>query len=228
MDCATLRYHILKGPIMRFLTWLLSPLLVFSAAPVLAHHPLAGLPMETGVQGLLSGLAHPLLGFDHLFFVLAVGVAAVLAGRRLGGPLVYIGAMLAGCGLALAGVSLPLAQAVIAASLLVLGGVILSGRTLGPGLVLALFAGFGLFHGAAFAEGIVGVEAAAPVTVQIGYLLGLGVVQYALALGAGLVTVAARAERVRLAGAMVAGVGLFLSLEVLEAPLVALITRVAV
>jgi urease accessory protein len=228
MDCATLRYHILKGPIMRFLTWLLSPLLVLSAAPVLAHHPLAGLPMETGGHGLLSGLAHPVLGFDHLFFVLAVGVAAVLAGRRLGGPLVYIGAMLAGCGLALAGMSLPLAEAVIAASLLVLGGLILSGRALGPGVVLALFAGFGLFHGAAFAEGIVGVEAAAPVTVQIGYLLGLGVVQYALALGAGLLTVAARAERVQLAGAMVAGVGLFLSLEVVEAPLVALITRVAV
>lgn len=228
MDCATLCHHILKGPIMRFLSWLLSPVLVLSASPVLAHHPLAGLPMETGVQGLLSGLAHPVLGFDHLFFVLAVGVAAVLAGRRLGGPLVYVGAMLAGCGLALTGVALPLAEAVIAASLLVLGGLILSGRRLAPGLVLPVFAGFGLFHGAAFAEGIIGVEGAAPVAVQIGYLLGLGVVQYALALGAGTLAVAARAERVRLAGAMVAGVGLFLSLEALEVPLVALIARVAV
>ena len=227
MDCATLRHHILKGPIMRFLTWLLSPALVFSAAPVVAHHPLAGLPMETGGQSLLSGVAHPLLGFDHLFFVLAVGVAAVLAGRRLGGPLVYVGAMLAGCGLALAGLSLPLAEAVIAASLLVLGGLILSGRALGPGAVPVLFAGFGLFHGAAFAEAIVGVEAAAPVTVQLGYLLGLGVVQYALALGAGVVAAGARAERVRLAGAMVAGVGLFLCLEAVEVPLVALIAQVA-
>lgn len=120
---------------MRITSRLIIPALLLSAGPALAHHPLAGLPMETGAQGLLSGLAHPVLGFDHLFFVLAVGVAAVLA--------------------------------------------------------------------------------------------GLGVVQYALALGAGTLAVAARAERVRLAGAMVAGVGLFLSLEAMEAPLVALIARVA-
>lgn len=212
---------------MRITSRLLIPALLLSAGPALAHHPLAGLPMETGAQGLLSGLAHPVLGFDHLFFVLAVGVAAVLAGRRLGGPLAYVGAMLAGCALALSGLGLPLIEAVIALSLLVLGGLILSGRGLAPGLVLPVFAGFGLFHGAAFATGIIGVEGAAPVAVQLGYLAGLGVVQYALALGAGTLAVAARAERVRLAGAMVAGVGLFLSLEAMEAPLVALIARVA-
>jgi hypothetical protein len=39
--------------------------------------------------------------------------------------------------------------------------------------------------------------------------------------------VAAGGLRVRLAGAMVAGVGLFLSLDAVEAPLVALIARVA-
>ena len=217
----------MKGPIMRHLLHLPIPVLLLGAGPALAHHPLAGLPMETGAQGLLSGLAHPVLGFDHLFFVLAVGVAAVLTGWRVAAPLAYVAAMLAGCGLALAGLNLPLVEAVIAASLLVLGGLILSGRVLVPGLVLVLFAGFGLFHGAAFASGIIGAEGAAPVPVQLGYLLGLGAVQYALALAAGTVAMAAKAERVRLAGAMVAGVGLFLSLEAMEAPLVALITHVA-
>ncbi len=212
---------------MRLPLRLLFPVLLLTSGPALAHHPLAGLPMETAGQGLLSGLAHPVLGFDHLFFVLAVGVAAVLAGWRLSGPLVYVAAMLAGCGVALSGLALPLMETVIAASLLVLGGLVLSGRALTPGLVLPVFAGFGLFHGAAFAAGIVGVEGAAPVAVQVGYLAGLGVMQYALALGAGTLAVAARAERVRLAGAMVAGVGLFLSLDAVEAPLVALIARVA-
>lgn len=217
----------MKGPIMRHLPHLPIPVLLLSAGPALAHHPLDGLPMDTGMQGLLSGLAHPVLGFDHLFFVLAVGVAAVLAGWRIAAPLVYVAAMLAGCGFALAGLNLPLVEAVIAASLLVLGGLILSGRVLVPGLVLLLFAGFGLFHGAAFAKGIIGVEGTAPVAVQLGYLVGLGAVQYALALAAGVVAVAAKAERVRLAGAMVAGVGLFLSLEAMEGPLVSLIAHVA-
>lgn len=206
---------------------LLSLALLLSAGPALAHHPLAGLPMETGAQGLLSGLAHPVLGFDHLFFVLTVGVAAVLAGWRLGGPLAYVVAMLAGCGLALSGLNLPLIEGVIAASLLVLGGLVLSGRTLTPGLVLVLFAGFGLFHGAAFAVGIAGVEGAAEPAVFTGYLTGLAVVQYALALGAGTLAVMAGGARMRLAGAMAVGVGLFLSLEAIEAPLVAMITRVA-
>lgn len=212
---------------MRLPARLLSLLPLLWAGPALAHHPLAGLPMQTGAQGLLSGLAHPVLGFDHLFFVLAVGVAATLAGRRLIGPLAYVAAMLAGCALALSGIALPLVEAAIAASLLVLGALILSGRALGPGLVLPVFAGFGLFHGAAFATGIAGAEGAAPAAVFAGYLLGLGVVQYVLALTAGMLAGAARSERVRLAGAMVAGVGLFLSLEAAEAPLLALIAQVA-
>lgn len=204
---------------------ILAPLL--GAGPALAHHPLEGLPMETGVQGLLSGLAHPVLGFDHLFFVLAVGIAALLAGARVTAPLAYVAAMLAGCGLALSGLALPGIEVAVAASLLVVGGVILSGRTPAPAMVLALFAGFGLFHGAAFADGIIGAEGAAPLPVTLGYLAGLGAVQYAVALLAGTLALTARAEKVRLAGAMVAGVGLFLSLEAMEAPLVALIAQVA-
>ena len=204
---------------------ILVPLL--GAGPALAHHPLEGLPMETGVQGLLSGLAHPVLGFDHLFFVLAVGIAALLTGARVTAPLAYVAAMLAGCGLALSGLALPGIEVAIAASLLLVGGVILSGRRPAPAMVLALFAGFGLFHGAAFADGIIGAEGAAPLAVTLGYLAGLGAVQYAVALLAGTLALTVRAEKVRLAGAMVAGVGLFLSLEAMEAPLVALIAQVA-
>lgn len=215
---------------MRLPARLLIPVLLLGAGPALAHHPLAGLPMETGIQGVLSGLAHPVLGFDHLFFVLAAGVAAMLAGQPLRGPLAYVGAMLAGCALALSGYGLPLIEGVIALSLLVLGGLILSGRALTPGVILPMIAGFGLFHGAAFATGIAGAEGAAAGPVFAGYLLGLGVMQYALALGAGVLAARAGgigALRPRLAGAMVAGVGLFLCLDAMEGPLVAVITGLA-
>ena len=44
-------------------------------APAFAHHPFAmaeGGEMN-GIQGLLSGMAHPLFGPDHFLFLLAIG-----------------------------------------------------------------------------------------------------------------------------------------------------------
>ena len=50
--------------------------------PALAHHPLGGLPMDTFAHGLLSGIGHPMLGFDHLFFIALIGIAALYTGYR--------------------------------------------------------------------------------------------------------------------------------------------------
>ncbi len=193
-----------------------------SATPALAHHPLGGLPMETFTQGVLSGIGHPLLGFDHLFFVIAVGIAALYTGRAKLAPAAYIAAMVGGCLLMASGTGLPMKEAVIALSLLVVGGVVLSGRALGLVPAMVLFAGFGLFHGSAFGDSIATQEAAMGAPVLIGYLLGLGVLQYAIAVGAGWVAktlwqaTEATAIQARLAGAVVAGVGLYLSMENLE------------
>lgn len=200
------------------------------ASPALAHHPLNGLPMETFAHGLLSGIGHPVLGFDHLFFVVLVGIAALHTGRRLMAPAAYVAAMLAGCALMYAGVAMPLTEGVVVASLIVLGGIVLSGRALAPTSALAIFAAFGLFHGSAFGGSIAGQEGGAGGPVLFGYLLGLGAIQYAIALGAGwlaekgLGATTASAVNARLAGAMVAGVGVFLALEIAEGPIVAMIS----
>ena len=185
----------------------------------LAHHPLGGMPMETFTQGMLSGIGHPLFGFDHLFFVIIVGIAALYTGRALLAPAAYIAAMLIGCFLMASGIGLPLKEIVIALSLLVVGGIVLSGRALGLAPALGLFFAFGLFHGSAFGDTIAAQEATAGIPVLIGYLLGLGVIQYAIAIGAGWVAKAflkatsAQTVQARLAGAVVAGIGLYLSLE---------------
>lgn len=203
--------------------------LIVAGSPALAHHPLAGAPMVTFGDGLLSGLGHPVLGFDHLFFVIAMGLAARFTPRPILAPAGYIAAMLLGCGLMSAGLGLPLKEAVIALSLLVLGGVILLGRTLSTGGAIAIFAGFGLFHGSALGDTLAAQEGGAGAPVLIGYLIGLGLVQYAIALGAGraaerlLGATEASAINARLAGAMIAGIGLYLGLEVLEAPVLAMI-----
>jgi len=193
-----------------------------ASMPALAHHPLAGVEMTTFFHGLLSGIGHPLLGFDHLFFVVLVGVAAVYTGYARLAPAGYIAAMAVGCVAMTFGLALPGVEVVVALSLLVLGCIVLSGRSLGMSSALVLFAVAGLFHGAAFGESMAAAEASSTMQVLTGYLIGLGVLQYAICVGAGWVAVniwqatEATAVPTRLAGAMVAGAGLFLSLEAAE------------
>ncbi len=201
---------------------LLTATLALAATPALAHHPLGGAPMETFAHGLLSGVGHPILGFDHLFFVALVGIAALFTTRRAAAPAAYIAAMLVGCGLMYAGIAMPVQETVIAISLLVLGGVLLSGRAMGTTATLVLFAGFGLFHGSAFGGTVAAQEGGVGGAVLLGYLIGLGVVQYAIAMAAGwlaekaLGVTGAASINARLAGAAVAGVGVFLVLESAE------------
>ena len=193
-----------------------------AATPALAHHPLGGMPMETFAHGVLSGVGHPLLGFDHLFFVLAVGVAALFTGRALTAPLAFIAAMLVGVFLVVGGIQLPMVEPVIALSLLVLGGLVARGKALTAPIAMAIFAALGVFHGWAFGGSLAGQEGGASAAVLVGYLLGLAAIQYAIAVGFGLVVAkvwnakTADAISARLSGAVVAGVGAFLVLEVAE------------
>jgi len=195
---------------------------IFISTPALAHHPLGGLPMETFTHGLLSGIGHPLLGFDHLFFVVAVGIAAVYTGYARLAPAAYIVAMAVGCLMMSAGIGLPLKELVIAVSLLTLGGYVLSGRAFSLGGAMAVFAVFGLFHGSAFGDSLAGQEAGVGGSVLVGYLIGLAALQYVIAIASGWVVeklfnaTEAMAVNARLSGAVVAGIGLFLTLEAAE------------
>lgn len=209
---------------LRFTFPLVFALLLWGLAlPAMAHHPLGGMPMQSFGDGVLSGLAHPVLGFDHLAFVVAVGLCALRSGSPALAPAAYIASMLVGCVLMPLGVSMPGKEVFVALSLLVLGGVVLSARNPNPKLSIALFAFFGLFHGSALGDSLGGSEATVGGAVLMGYLLGLGLVQYLVARGSARLVDAyfGRSEEaselhLRLAGAMVAGVGIFLSAERLE------------
>jgi len=187
------------------------------ATPALAHHPLAGAEMTTFAHGVLSGVGHPILGFDHLFFVIAVGVVAALSGRLTTAPLGYIAGMLGGIALITNGVALPYVEFVIAGSLIILGGLAASGRGMTAPVAMALFAGAGLFHGWAFGETLTGQESGMGAAVLFGYLLGLVAVQYVLSVAAGWLATrgieSATDIKPRLAGAVVAGVGMTFFLE---------------
>lgn len=195
----------------------LATLAALVATPAFAHHPLAGAEMTTFTHGVLSGIGHPILGFDHLFFVIAVGIVAALTGRLATAPLGYIAGMLGGIALITNGVTLPYVEFVIAGSLILLGGLAASGRAMSTSMAMTLFAGAGLFHGWAFGETITGQEAGMSAAVLVGYLLGLAAVQYIVSVAAGWLATrgieSAADLKPRLAGAVVAGVGLTFFLE---------------
>ena len=195
---------------------------LFTPTLAFAHHSLGGMPMVTFADGLLSGVGHPLLGFDHLFFVALVGIAAIYTKQRFTSPMVYIVAMLFGCYAMSTGIGLPAKEVIIGLFLLTLGAVVLSDKALSLLPAIAIFAGFGLFHGSAFGDALASQEAGIGGQVLIGYLVGLSAIQYAIALGAGwlvakvLGALTAQAIQARLACAVVTGVGLFLTLENVE------------
>lgn len=61
--------------------------------PVLAHHPLGmdeATPLSP-VSGLLSGLAHPVIGFDHAFFLISIAFIGLTSLRSWVLPLLGVG-----------------------------------------------------------------------------------------------------------------------------------------
>lgn len=97
-----------------------------------------------------AGFVHPFTGLDHLLAMLAVGLwAAQLGGRWTWAvPAAFVGSMALGGTLGFAGVSLPFAEPMIAASVLVLGlAIAMRVRFRWP--ALALVGVFAVFHGVA-------------------------------------------------------------------------------
>jgi urease accessory protein len=181
-------------------------LTLVTGASAHAHHVMGGRTPETLVQGLLSGFGHPVIGIDHLAFIVAMGVAVGAAGLSLALPVVFIAASALGVALHVRGITLPVVEFVIAASVVIAGVALASGRAIRAWGWAALFAVAGLFHGYAFGESIFGAEP----TPLVAYLAGLTIVQAGLATGIALIArhSGASAVSLRLAGATVAGIGI--------------------
>jgi urease accessory protein len=120
--------------------------LLLAPAMAAAHTGIAG-----HGSGLASGLLHPLLGIDHLFAMLAVGLwASQQKGRAMWLlPVGFVAGMLVGALLGMQGGALQLVEPGIAGSLLVLGLAIASGRQLPLAGALGVTMLFGLCHGQA-------------------------------------------------------------------------------
>ena len=115
----------------------------------------------TFMQGLLSGLAHPIIGLDHFAAVVGVGILAALLGRGVRPVLAFSAAMILGVVLHLASANIPAAELLVGLSTLLIGGLVALRLSLGMLPAAVLFAAAGVVHGYALGKSIVGAEAIA-------------------------------------------------------------------
>jgi urease accessory protein len=182
--------------------------LLATAGTASAHHVMGGGLPSTFSQGFLSGLGHPVIGPDHLAFLIAVGVAVGVGGLSLALPIVFVAASAIGVALHVHGMNLPGAELIVAATVIIAGFSLARGRELPLAAWAALFGVAGIAHGYAYGESIFGAEP----TPLFAYLAGLVIIQSALSIGVALLTrrsaTQASAMAPRLVGAVVLGVGL--------------------
>lgn len=131
-------------------------------APASAHHLMGFFHMQPGpISGLVSGLMHPILGPDHLVFLLAIGLVAL--SRRAGWVIALLAVGMAGSAAGLVWPGLTSVEPLVALSLAATGLVLL--RRLPAALLIPAFA----LHGYALAGSVIGWE---PTPIGF-YLLGL-------------------------------------------------------
>ena len=142
-------------------------LLLFAATPASAHHLMGLLQLPPSpLSGLVSGLAHPLFGPDHLLFLLALGLVGLQ--KRLSWMIGLLATGLAGSVLGLALPGIPLAEPLVALSLVVVGLVLL--QRLPALLLVPAFA----LHGYVLSAAVIGWEQSPIAFYLVGLLISQG------------------------------------------------------
>ena len=193
---------------MRLQTLKMGLVALFAAIPALA----LAHPGHEHTTSFISGFMHRMGGLDHLLAMLAIGLwAASLGGRALWAvPAAFIGTMLVGGGLAVAGVQVPFIEQGIVLSVILMGA-LLVGAARFPVTICAGIAGlFAVFHGAAHglemplnangAEYALGFAAATALLHLVGIGFGAAIARFQ----APIIT--------RVTGSLIAVAGLFLAL----------------
>lgn len=145
------------------------------------------------LDSLTHAIAHPFGGADHLAAMLAVGAWSALAFKTTrkawAAPAAFVALLIAGCLAGFAGLHVPAIEPMIAASVLVLGLLVMVQKQMAVGAAAGLAGVFAFFHGAAhgyelFEENfaaaagvIVGMAAGSAVLHVAGMLLGHQVMQ---------------------------------------------------
>jgi urease accessory protein len=144
-----------------------------NASPALAHHPMGSKMPSTFFEGFMSGLAHPVIGLDHLAFIVVIGLFAALKPQGIFIPLSFVLSAMLGTGLHLLGITLPVVELIVSASILLFGILLAIKNSPNLLVMIALSAVAGLFHGYAYGEAIFGAQT----TALVAYLIGFTTIQ---------------------------------------------------
>lgn len=180
--------------------------LVATAGTASAHHLMGGKTPSTFADGILSGLGHPIIGPDHLAFLVALGVAVGVSRLSLITPFLFLLAMACGVAAHVAAFNIPAAEMIVALSVVVAGVLLGLDRRIPASGWAAIASIAGFFHGYAYGESIYGAET----TPLAAYLVGLVAIQTVLVLAIAFATRTAwkvSAIGPRLVGAAICGVG---------------------
>lgn len=154
----------------------------------------------------LSGLLHPMMGFDHLLAMAAIGFWSIRqnATMKRGAPLFVVGGMVLGAAIAWGGVSLAGVETGIAMSVLLAGVLIATMAKLPTVIGGTLVALFMVTHG--YAHGAEITEGASLMAYMIGFIIATLAITF---VGRGLGTLMLRADNriTRTLGGVVAVIG---------------------
>lgn len=166
--------------------------------------------------GFLSGLVHPVLGYDHLLAMLSVGIlSAQIGGRAIWTvPATFVSVMAVGGFLGLIDIGLTATEFGIAVSLVILGSVIAAERRLSILVAMVGVGFFAIFHG--YAHGSEVPETAEPFLYALGFLIGTALIHIT---GVVIGDISRHYERgkiiLRVGGALIALIGLLFIFGVL-------------
>jgi urease accessory protein len=151
-------------------------MLALAPHAALAHHPTGGMMPTSARHGFLSGLGHPVIGFDHLAYLVGLTMLAAGFGRPLTIPAGFVAALIGGVLLHVAGVALPHVESLVTLSVVFVGMMLALALRRLPAALVAVLAAGGLLHGFALGEAVVGAET----TPILAYLAGIAVIQVVL------------------------------------------------
>ncbi|QDG79037.1 HupE/UreJ family protein [Labrenzia sp. PHM005] len=183
-----------------------------TASPAFAH-------LDPAAHGsFAAGFTHPIFGLDHVLAMIAVGLWAALIGGRSVWllPSTFVGAMLIGFAVSMAGLPLPYVEPTILASVVVLGLVVALALRLPTWLSVVLITLFGTCHGHAHggemgSAGLFGYAAGFVLATAILHAAGV-LIGYGAHVAAGRQTSASRTI-IRALGAVTAAGGVLLAVS---------------
>jgi urease accessory protein len=126
----------------------------------------------------ISGLLHPFSGLDHLLVIVLIGFWSAFVLKKIWlGPCIFVFGMCLGVIAGLASLPLSFFEFGIAASVIVLGFLLLVRNWFSNTAILALIGSFGVFHGFAHADQLTSSSIGLLLLVQdlVGLILATGV-----------------------------------------------------